>query len=42
MGNQTINEIVTIIYNLKETYDVVFDIVVKDRMVLKLKVIKKV
>lgn len=31
-----------VIYNLKETYDVVFDVDVKDRMVLKLKVIKKV
>ena len=31
-----------VIYNLKETYDVVFDIDVEDRMVLKLKVIKKV
>ena len=31
-----------VIYNLKETYAVVFDIDVKDRMVLKLKVIKKV
>ena len=31
-----------VIYNSKETYDVVFDIDVKDRMVFKLKVIKEV